>query len=671
MLYFPTKLAAATSDELANGLTAVIRTTYGSFAATALISDSVAMRRAREAAVGKKVSNETEAAAAEDALVLYGALLELLQDKLGMEVREQRAMGFAWQACWDGPSEKTAPTVQHAPIAERAAVLFNLGACWSMRAAMPPRTDSEAIKAAARHFQLAAGALQACQQLGPQAALGEACSPELTDAALKAIQALMTAQAQACFCEKAASDGLGTSTQVKLFLGAKQLYTLAADALAALKASKPHAKLYTWGAAVCEGRKQWLEAEARWQASLEAAAANKYGVQQAQLHLASAAAASASQLLASAELESPSALSKLQTLAARAAATLAQVAKDNDTIYNEKVPAAALLPEVEPKVLAKPLPIDGLFASAKDAPFPLSVLRVGEEGSGELLRSWLSRLDAEFTMVPLSEREDSSCRPAGGAKSGGSAGHDAGTERSRGAQSVKADGGSGSRLSNFFGKGADESSAKGVSSAEKKADGADKKAGFGELFRGGSFKAASGGGASVKIKGSNSSKGAGNSANDDLDDEAALQKALAESLKESEKELFRGAKVSYPSSPRSAPDKELASRPPPPSGPPKVELVAPVSAAPPRDVLKKNNLADSPPLPPTSYASGGSIGGGGWGGGLPPPPSFDEAATMPSPAAFEEMVRQLQGMGFPRERCVGALREAKYDVSAACDRLLS
>ena len=127
MLSFPLKATTSSSDELAAGLTSVVRSTYGEFAAQALTSDVVAFRRAREAATSKKASNETEAAAVEEALVLYGAMLERLQGKLGTEVREERAMGFAWRACWEPTTEKKEPVRHHDLIAERAAVLFNLG----------------------------------------------------------------------------------------------------------------------------------------------------------------------------------------------------------------------------------------------------------------------------------------------------------------------------------------------------------------------------------------------------------------------------------------------------------------------------------------------------------------------------------------------------------------
>lgn len=657
MLHFPIKPAVATSEELGNGLTTVIRTTYGMFAAAALTSDSVAFRRAREAAVGKKkVSNETEAAAMEGALVIYCAMLDRLQEALGTEVREQKAMAFAWTPSWEPSQPK--PVRHYDVLAERAPVLFNLAACWSMRGALPPRSDSDAIKAAARHFQLAAGALKAVQDLSPESGLEPTCAPELTDGALSALRALMVAQAQACFCDKAASDSMGAGTQAMLALGAKQLYALAAEAFASLQSSKPHAKLHAWGAAVCVGRKQWYEAEARWQQATDAASANKYGEQQAQLQLGLTAANAALATLGSAQLESPSALSKLSALASKTAATLAGVTKDNQLVYNERVPDAAELPEVAPKVLAKALPVDTLVSAALDAPFPASILRPGEEGSGELVRSWLARLGTEFVMIPLHERgsEAGGMAALADASAPGGSGEAGGAASKETSSGSKAEGSAeSSSLSRFFGKSS--SSGSGLhSSGSGLGGGADdghlgtkrdadakkeSKPSLSEMLKAAVGKDKPGSGISVKVKGSKA-KGAAAAAalqGSDLDDDTALQRALEESLKESGKELYRTVPAPSPRSP-SAP-----MPPPPPSAPP-------VARTPSRDLLSRNLAASAPPT-------------------LPPPPSFEEAAMMPSAATVEALVAKLMAMGFSRDRCLSALRDAKFDVNAAGEALLS
>ena len=148
-------------------------------------------------------------------------------------------------------------------------------------------------------------------------------------------------------------------------------------------------------------------------------------------------------------------------------------------------------------------------------------------------------------------------------------------------------------------------------------------------------------GVSVKVK-SSKAKGAAAAAalqGSDLDDETALQRALEESLRESGKELYRTVPAPSPRSP-SAP-----MPPPPPSAPP-------VARTPSRDLLSRSLAASAPST-------------------LPPPPSFEEAAMMPSAATVEMLVTQLMAMGFSRDRCLTALRDAKFDVNAAGEALLS
>jgi hypothetical protein len=43
---------------------------------------------------------------------------------------------------------------------------------------------------------------------------------------------------------------------------------------------------------------------------------------------------------------------------------------------------------------------------------------------------------------------------------------------------------------------------------------------------------------------------------------------------------------------------------------------------------------------------------------------------MPTAAALEGMAAQLTAMGFTREQAMASLREAKYEVTAAADKLL-
>lgn len=259
---------ASSGDDVRVALSTVIRTAYGSLAASALHEDVAAFCSVRDRARSKGgAKTEVEAVAAEEALVLYGAVLAQTQNHLGVEVREQK--------------------VDFDLVTERMAALFNLASSYSLRGSLPAMADADAIKTAARHFQLAAGALEAAQELVKDAEPDARRPSDLAEDAIAPVRTLMLAQAQACFCEKAALDKLGAATQRKLCAGAAQLYQQAADAFTPL--AKNHKPLHDWGAAVAAGRGKYYDACARWQAAEEALAAQQYGVRQSQLQLCCAA----------------------------------------------------------------------------------------------------------------------------------------------------------------------------------------------------------------------------------------------------------------------------------------------------------------------------------------------------------------------------------------------
>ena len=210
MVALPSRQCEVGVGDLVGGVRQLIDGAYGSLAAQAHIADATSLKRARERAVKKGASTEADAAAAEEPLLLYAAMLSRAQAALGAEAREHKLLELSWRSAWADEKEK--PSKAHDLVAEQAGVLYSLAAAWSVRGALPALADGESIKAAAKCFQLAAGALAAAQQLQPETTLDDGtCPTDLSDAALGAASKLMLAQAQACFCEKAALDKLGAS----------------------------------------------------------------------------------------------------------------------------------------------------------------------------------------------------------------------------------------------------------------------------------------------------------------------------------------------------------------------------------------------------------------------------------------------------------------------------
>ena len=107
MLSFPLKTVPTgvegswDSEEVVDGLRKLLSSQYGDAAARGLAGDLGVLRRARTDALLAAVGSAAEAAAAEDVLVRYCRLLQLLEKALGSDVRESRACRFEWRSCWE------------------------------------------------------------------------------------------------------------------------------------------------------------------------------------------------------------------------------------------------------------------------------------------------------------------------------------------------------------------------------------------------------------------------------------------------------------------------------------------------------------------------------------------------------------------------------------------
>ena len=230
MLSFPLKTCDLTTDWM-EGLHTLTSTSFGEACAKACLESSSALRQAQKLAAKAKLSTENEASQAVEALLNYYHILLRLEAPLGADARDRKVLSIQWRSAWDG----AAKFKHHELGLEIAAVLFNLAAAFSARGALSQAAeDVESVKAAARDFQLAAGALAELESLSPHAALGAACTDDLSDGCLVALRELMLAQAQACVCTKAEADGMGGALRCKLMVGASKAYGRAAVALEAL-----------------------------------------------------------------------------------------------------------------------------------------------------------------------------------------------------------------------------------------------------------------------------------------------------------------------------------------------------------------------------------------------------------------------------------------------------
>ena len=334
MLSIPLKTCDLKTDWM-EGLHRLVGTSYGEACAKACLESASALKEAQRVAAKVKTTTENEANSAEQALMRYYHILLRTQTPLSADSRDRKVLDIQWRSAWEA-SDK----FKHHDLSyEIAAVLFNIAAAFSARGALAQGSDDvEAIKGAARDFQLAAGALAEAEAISPHAALGEACTDDLSDPCLVALRELMLAQAQACVCAKAEKDGMGGAIRAKLLVGASKAYQQAAASLGKLKLKKAGADF----AGVAEAMGAHYEASARWQAAQDAPGT---GVQQAQLQLAAAAAAKAA---AEASLP-PAGKAQAERLQARVLEQLGKVKSDNELVYYEKVPSESALDPIEPK----------------------------------------------------------------------------------------------------------------------------------------------------------------------------------------------------------------------------------------------------------------------------------------------------------------------------------
>ena len=224
MLSLPLRTAEAC--DITSGLSKLIEHTYGEPTAKICQEDvsSLQALRAQSLTVDKAGwTTETEAAAAQQTLLSYYAMLTALQPHIGAEVREQQALSFSWKSAFDTDKAKV-PDLKW----ELCGVQYNVAAALSARATLPALSGGDEIKKAARHLLLAAGVLQATLELRPSAALGTSTA-DMAESSLNALRQLMVAQAQACYCEKAALDKMRSTTQSQLCMGARQAFEQAAE----------------------------------------------------------------------------------------------------------------------------------------------------------------------------------------------------------------------------------------------------------------------------------------------------------------------------------------------------------------------------------------------------------------------------------------------------------
>jgi programmed cell death 6-interacting protein len=138
----------------------------------------------------------------------------------GVNLATEAKLSFRWHDTFSPKLSVAQPDWRY----ERAAVLFNLAASLSYLATLQDRGGPEGMKLACKYFQEAAGAIAEVRRVSKEGAWVE-YTPDMTNDFLEALEALMLAQAQKCFYEKAVGDGRPHALIAKLAAECAALYS--------------------------------------------------------------------------------------------------------------------------------------------------------------------------------------------------------------------------------------------------------------------------------------------------------------------------------------------------------------------------------------------------------------------------------------------------------------
>lgn len=229
---------------------------------------------------------------------------------------------------------------------ERACVLFDLAAMYSLLAVNENRSAAEGLKKACAYFQNAAG----CFQHLIDVALPEmrvAPPPDMTVDVITTLKNLMLAQAQECFWQKAAMDQLKDGIVAKLAAKVAEYYLAASDG--SKEASLQGIFSQEW---IVHMRTKYYHflAAAQYRKSRDVLNQNKYGEEIARLK---AAEGSAKKGLESQRYLRQSVLSDLKSLLDVITTSLKRAEKDNDLIYLQNVPSTSAVPPIVPAEMVK------------------------------------------------------------------------------------------------------------------------------------------------------------------------------------------------------------------------------------------------------------------------------------------------------------------------------
>ncbi|KAF3916011.1 Rhophilin-1 [Arthrobotrys entomopaga] len=321
-LHIPFRKSAPLSPPLSTAITSYISSKYDQHP-DMFKTDLATIDRMRADAVNVREPH----ASGLTRLGAYAAVLSAASGKFPVDI----GADFTWYPALGYNTQR--PITQNNLQFERANIIYNLAALYSQLAVSVSRNTSEGLKLACNYFSFAAGTLSHLRsEVIPKM---RSLPPEDMDVmTLEALENLMLAQAQECFWQKAAMDGMKDALIAKLAAQVNDFYAEARDI-----ATQSDAVSAEWIHHMT-AKHHHFAAAAQYRAACDALEKAKYGEEVARLQ---DALKCANEGLKEARYISKVVISDLQGLKEKIQDTLKRAEKDNDVIYLDPVPSKAEL----------------------------------------------------------------------------------------------------------------------------------------------------------------------------------------------------------------------------------------------------------------------------------------------------------------------------------------
>lgn len=285
---------------------------------------------------------------------------------------------------------------------EAVCALYNVAAATSFMATSEDRGTEEGIKKACATFQEAAGILDKVKELVKTGAFPDN-TPDLSMTCLDALHFLMLAQAQKCFYEKAMRGGMKDAIVAKIAAECAGLYADASTKLASARLSGPQSvswlDVVEWNKKLFDGMQHYYAASIHHEA-------NEYGKELSRLTYACNRVGEAVIMCKKAPRDL-----QQQFLDAHTCCATKQAAakKDNDLVYNEKVPPHETLPALVRKAMVKPCVASGVDLEVP--PLPAAVARQPTPGEASAVAEVMTHLAMSEAQSAPPSRQPSATTP--------------------------------------------------------------------------------------------------------------------------------------------------------------------------------------------------------------------------------------------------------------------